>query len=302
MMTVGTKVAPSVTREAVSCRLCSSTNFEPYLEGRGFTIVGCSDCGLYYVNPQPSSYELGQLYSTYDSGDQWRQGEEHFNSAVARAVTRFKQGGTALDVGSGSGNFLRAMRRVGFSVCGVEPSETGSAYAREHHGIETFTGSIEQFLSSGADRQFDVVSILNVLEHLKDPAHVLRSLRAILGPAGVLAVVVPDARLHAVIGGIRKRLGASDPYWMNTERHPLVGFDPPDHLCSFEPHTVARLVEKCGFRVLRVRNAPVVFNQDRWKNASKLVARGFSEVLYRGTFGKVVFGYSTLVIARKEEL
>jgi SAM-dependent methyltransferase len=302
MMTLQAKAAPDLPREFVSCHICSGLRSEPYLEGRGFTIVRCTDCGLYYVDPQPSSYELEQIYSTYDSGDQWRQGEEHFNRSVARAITRFKRSGLALDVGSGSGNFLRAMRSAGFSVCGVEPSETGGEYAREHHGIETFTGAVEQFLSSGENRRFDVVSLLNVLEHLKDPAGVLKGLHSMLQQSGILAVVVPDARLHAVIGGIRKRLGASDPYWMNAQRHPLVGFDPPDHLCSFEPHTVARLVETCGFRVLWVRNAPVVFNQDRWKNASKLVARGFSEVLYRGTLGKVVFGYSTLVIARKEDL
>jgi len=299
-MTVQTQTETNLTRETVACHLCTSTRSEPYFAGRGFTVARCADCGLYYVNPQPSTQELEQIYATFDSGDQWRKGEEHFNRVVCRAISRYKRSGAALDVGSGSGNFLRAMRRAGFSVYGVEPSKTGSTYAREHHGVETFNGTIEQLLSSGADQRFDVVSILNVLEHLKDPAGVLRELRAMLQPSGILAVVVPDARLHVVIGEIRKRLGASDPYWMNTQRHPLVGFDPPHHLCSFEPHTIARLVENCGFRVLQVRNAPVVFNQDRWKNAAKLAARAFSEVVYRGTFGNVVFGYSTLVLARKE--
>jgi SAM-dependent methyltransferase len=243
--------------------------------------------------------ELEEIYATFDSGDQWREGEEHFNRAVCRAIRRWKRSGAALDVGSGSGNFLRAMRKAGFSACGVEPSKTGSTYAREYHDIETFNGSIEQFLSSGIERRFDVVSLWNVLEHLKDPAGVLRRLHALLAPSGILAVVVPDARLHIIIGEVRKRLGASDPFWMNTQRHPLVGFDPPIHLCSFEPGTVVRLIERCGFQVLRVRNAPVVFNEAGWKNAAKLAARAFSEVLYRGTFGKVVFGYSTLVMARK---
>ena len=293
--TIGTKML----REEVACHLCSSPRSKPYFEGRGFAVVRCADCGLYYINPQPSTQELEEIYATFDSGEQWRAGEEHFNRAVCRAILRYKRSGAALDVGSGSGNFLRAMRQAGFSVCGVEPSKTGSAYAREHHGIETFNGSIEEFLAAEPDRRFGVVTILNVLEHLKDPSRVLRELRATLEPEGVLAVVVPDARLHVVIGEIRKRLGASDPYWMNTERHPLVGFDPPIHLCSFEPRTVARLIENCGFRVLQGRNAPVIFNEAGWKNAAKLLARAFSEILYRGTLAKVIFGYSTLVIARK---
>jgi SAM-dependent methyltransferase len=299
-MAAQAEIVTKAAREFVPCHVCSSTRSHPYLEGRGFTVVRCADCGLYYVNPQPRAQELEQIYSAFDSGGQWREGEEHFSRAVCRAIRRFKGSGTALDVGSGSGNFLRAMRRAGFSVYGVEPSKTGSAYARNRHGIETFNGTIEQFLASDPDRRFDVVSILNVLEHLKNPVPVLRELKATLLPSGILALVVPDARFHAAIGEFRKRLGVSDPYWMRTERHPLVGFDPPHHLCSFAPRTIRRLIESCRFRVLAVRNAPIVFNQDRWKNVAKLVVRGFSEAVCRASFGRAVFGYSTMVIAQKD--
>jgi len=109
--------------------------------------------------------------------------------------------------------------------------------------------------------------------------------------------VVPDARFYATLGELRKRFGASDPDWMQTERHPLVGFDPPHHLCSFEPRTIRRLIERCGFRTLAVRNAPVVFDQGRWKNVAKVVVRGFSEAVYSATFSRTVFGYLTLTIA-----
>jgi SAM-dependent methyltransferase len=251
------------------------------------------------VNPQPSVQELAEIYRSFDSGDQWRRGEEHFNRAVCRAILRFKKSGTALDIGCGSGNFLRAMRKAGFEVYGIEPSETGSAYAREVHGVETFRGTVEEYLDAQGRYRFDVVSILNVIEHVKDPRKVLQGLRLLMREGAVLAVVVPDARLHATIGELRRHLGASDPFWMCTERHPLVGFDPPLHLCSFVPRTIRGLIESCGFRVLAVRNAPVVFNQDRWKNVAKVGARGFSEVIYRATLGRAVFGYTTLVISER---
>jgi SAM-dependent methyltransferase len=214
-------------RELVPCRLCAGTRNRPYFEGRGFTVVRCEDCGLYYVNPQPSVQELAEIYRSFDSGDQWRRGEEHFNRAVCRAILRFKKSGTALDIGCGSGNFLRAMRKAGFEVYGIEPSETGSAYAREVHGVETFRGTVEEYLDAQGRYRFDVVSILNVIEHVKDPRKVLQGLRLLMREGAVLAVVVPDARLHATIGELRRHLGASDPFWMCTERHPLVGFDPP---------------------------------------------------------------------------
>ncbi len=78
-----------------------------------------------------------------------------------------------------------------------------------------------------------------------------------------------------------------------------MGFDPPAHLCSFEPKTISRLAEKCGFQTLAVRNAPVIINQDVWKDVAKILLHGFSETLYLASLGRVVLGYSTVLAARK---
>lgn|SRR5208337_3886879 len=286
-------------RETVSCRVCSASLCTPYLSGRGYIVVRCDVCGLRYVNPQPSLKELEQIYATCDHGDQWRNGEEGFNRGVRQVVLRYKKGGSAMDVGSGSGNFLRCLREAGFRVFGVEPSQTGSSYAQSVHGIETFNGTVEAFVATGANRDFDVVTILNVLEHLKDPASILLQLRQLLRSGGILVIVVPDARLHALLGETRRRFGFKDPFWMETERHPLVGFDPPHHLCSFEPRTISQLVKRCGFEPVYLGSAPVVFNDDRWKNVAKTVVHTFSEAIYWLTFRHLFLGYSTLLVARK---
>jgi len=286
-------------REMVSCRVCSSSPSTAYLSGRGYVVVRCDSCGLFYVNPQPGVKELEHIYAAFDQGDQWRKGEEAFNRAVRQVVLRFMKGGSAMDVGSGSGNFLRCLRESGFRVFGVEPSETGSAYAQSVHGIETFNGTVEAFLASRPNRDFDLVSILNVLEHLKEPAPVLLQLRQLLRSGGILVVVVPDARLHALLGQVRRRFGFKDPFWMETERHPLVGFDPPHHLCSFEPRTISQLVKRCGFELVYLANAPVIFNDDRWKNVAKTVLHTISQAIYWLTFRRLILGYSTLLVALK---
>jgi len=286
-------------RETVSCRVCSASPCTPYLSARGYSIVRCDGCGLRYVNPQPSLKELEQLYAAFDQGDQWRIGEEKFNRGVRKVILRFKKGGSALDVGSGSGNLLRCLREAGFDVFGVEPSLTGSTYARSVHGVETFHGTVEGFVASGATREFDVVSLFNVLEHLKDPASILTLLRPRLRSGGILVIVVPDARLHALVGQTRRCLGFPDPFWMEWERKPLVGFDPPLHLCSFEPRTVSQLVQRCGFEPVYLRNAPLIFNHDQWKNVAKRVLHVFTESIYWLTFRRLILGYSTLLVARK---
>jgi SAM-dependent methyltransferase len=288
-------------RKTVACHVCSSTNDITYLEARGYRIARCRDCGLWYVNPQPTAQELHEFYASYDDGEQWRTREEHFNRGVRRAILRNKPSGTVLDIGCGSGNFLRCMKEAGFSTFGIEPSESGSDFAREEHGIEIYRGMIEEYFASCSGRPFDVVTLLNVLEHLSDPSQTLAQVRQILAPGGVLAIVVPDARFHDLLGRLRRALGVQNPYWLEQSGSVLAGFKLPDHLCSFQPRTIAALLENCGFRLVTLESAPLVFNAGMQRNLGKMLVRWTSQALHYGSFGRVLVGYSTLVLARKPQ-
>jgi SAM-dependent methyltransferase len=242
---------------------------------------------------------LSRFYAGYDDGEQWREREEHFNRRVRRAILRMKRAGAALDIGCGSGDFLRCMKEAGFSVFGIEPSESGAEFGRAVHGIEIYHGMIEDYLAAHAARQFDVITLLNVLEHLTHPAQTLLQLRQVMAPDGVLAIVVPDARFHDLLGRVRRRMGFPDPYWLEQPKSFLSGFKLPDHLCSFQPYTISLLLQRCGFAVKRLENAPVVFNPQPYRNLGKLLVRFACQALYYLSFQHVVFGYSTLVLAQK---
>ena len=294
------QLATMESRAIVDCRICGSSSFSNYLLGRSYQIVECLACGLRYINPQPTDRELREFYAGFDLESTWRgDGEERFDRAMRDFVLQFRRSGSVLDVGSSRGNFLIAMRAAGFSVFGVEPSPKNSEFARSTNGIESYTGAIEEFLAAPNRRDFDVITVLNVIEHVPDPKQVLTGLRQLLVEGGLLILAVPDARLHALIGRTREKMGFRDAFWMNTRKHPLVGFDPPAHLCSFEPKTISQLAEKCGFQTLAVRNAPVIINQDVWKNVAKILLHSLSETLYLASLGRVVLGYSTMLAARK---
>jgi SAM-dependent methyltransferase len=300
MSTVASKLADTV-RPLVDCPICGSARCTPYLEGRGYSLVRCPNCKLRYINPQPSDHELQKFYAEFERDDRWRgDGEEAFDRAICRIIMRYKAGGSVLDIGSSRGNFLIAMKAAGFSVFGVEPSLNNSEFARRVNGIPTFTGSVEDFLSAPPDKKFEVITLLNVLEHVRVPKQVLGGLRNLLASQGVLVLIVPDARLHAFLGQSRKALGFSDPFWMNTPIHPLVAFDPPHHLWSFDPRTLRLLVETCNFRLLSVGIAPVNLTRPPWKNLAKAVAYSTGQVLYFASFRKLLLGYSTILIARKD--
>lgn len=287
-------------REMVPCRVCSSLNHIPYAEALGYRIVLCRDCGLWYVNPQPTAEELEQFYAEYDEGIQWRQNEEPFNRAMRDAVMSLKPRGTVLDVGCGSGNFLLCMRGAGFSVFGIEPSKTGSEYTEASNGVEVFNGMVEKYLSLPNHRSFDVITILNVLEHLTDPAKTLIQISQLMNPGGILAIVVPNAQFHAVLGTIRSRLGVSDPYWLSRPGSFACGFKLPHHLSSFKPDTISALAKRCGFRVEVIKNAPMIHNSAVHRNIGKWLVRSMGQAMYYLSLRRMVFGYSTLLLARKE--
>lgn len=286
-------------RETVSCRVCGIRKDSTYLVARGYRIVKCGGCGLWYVNPQPTIEELSQFYAQYDDGDQWRSRERDFNLGVRRAILKFTQGGKLLDVGCGSGDFLVCMRQAGFTVRGIEPSETGGSYARDTLGIEVFSGMVEDYLTKQNRETFHVLTLLNVLEHLTDPRGMLLQLRRLMERDAFLVVVVPDARFHDCVGNLRRRSGIADPYWLEQPRSVLSGFKLPDHLSSFQPRTISLLLRRCGFEIRRIENAPVVLNPRFYRNALKIGVRCIGQMLYYASLRRVVFGYSTLIVARK---
>ncbi|MGA3323261.1 MAG: class I SAM-dependent methyltransferase [Terriglobia bacterium] len=300
MSVLGINPSP-ITRQTVACHLCSGTDEVTYLEARGYRIAQCRGCGLWFVNPQPTVEELRQFYARYDDGEQWRKGEEHFNRGIHKAIARIKPSGAVLDIGCGSGNFLRCMKEGGYSVLGIEPSESGSQFAREEHSIEIYHGMIEDFLKAHGARKFDVITLLNVLEHLTHPAQSLLQLRQILASDGVLALVVPDARFHDLLGRLRRFAGFKDAYWLEQPESFLSGFKLPDHLCSFQPGTIASLLRRCGYRVVALRIAPLVLNPAFHRNAAKFLVRWVSQIVYYLTFQRVLVGYSTLVLAQREQ-
>lgn len=288
-------------RRFVPCHLCAGQEHDIYLRARGYRIVRCRRCGLWFVNPQPTAAELQQFYEGYDDGSQWREGEERFNHAICAAILRRHRSGSVLDVGCGSGNFLRCMNQRGFRVLGLEPSATGSAYARSAHGLEIYQGTLEQFLGDHKGQLFDVITLLNVLEHLRDPAGALMQLRKLLGNGGTLAIVVPDARFHDVLGRVRQYFRIADPYWIEQTESRLSGFKLPDHLCSFEPSTLAALLHRCGFEMITLENAPVVLNPDWKRNFFKYLVHGAGQVVYHLTLRHFVIGYSTLALATRTD-
>jgi SAM-dependent methyltransferase len=112
-----------------------------------------------------------------------------------------------LDVGCGAGGMLGHLARFG-SAIGVDPSPDAVAYSAAR-GADVRLGTLPDGLPFGADDRFDVITLLDVLEHVDDDDASLRTLRRLLAPAGLLVMTVPAFPFlwsgHDVVNEHRRR-------------------------------------------------------------------------------------------------
>lgn len=155
-------------------------------------IYRCDACGLLQC---PDASDVLSFYEQLED-PQYEEGrDQRYLQAEQIVSTVLKVLGCAdgrskrlLDVGAGSGILLQAAQKAGFSAVGIEPSLWLVAKAREY-GLEVHEGVLPHASASGP---FDVVTLIDVVEHVIDPGKLLKTVREVLKPGGVAIVVTPN--------------------------------------------------------------------------------------------------------------
>lgn len=161
--------------------------------------------------------------------------------------------GRLLDVGCGSGAFVRRMRDLGWEASGIEPDHAAARVAREHYGLDVICGTLEQ--ASLPARQYDVVTLNHVIEHLPDPIATLQECGRVLKRTGRLVVATPN------VNSLGRRLFRTA--WR--------GLEIPRHLQLFSIPTLVECGHRAGLHIGEVRTSA---NSARWMfAASTLMAR-----------------------------
>ena len=156
----------------------------------------CVKCGFGFREVRSSPPEMAEIYRkmdvrVYESETAGRiaTAARHLGIVKQFAATPV---GRVLDAGCASGYFLREARSAGWSVVGVEPSETLYAKAVETLGADADVRcSILEHANFPA-ASFDVITLWDVLEHVPDPANFMSLCARLLKPGGSLFVNVPD--------------------------------------------------------------------------------------------------------------
>lgn len=234
-----------------SCPICASNTFENHLDvidhmitKQQFSIVRCTSCGFHFTNPRPSSNTIGNYYNSeeYVSHSSTKKGLINYLYNLVRVKTLKQKvawiqdvatGNELLDIGCGTGHFLKVANRKGFHGIGLEPDESARNYAINEHQLKVCPiGELYTF----RENTFDVVTMWHVLEHVYNLNEDIAQIKKLLKPNGYIFVAVPnmnsfDAKHYK-------------SFW--------AAYDVPRHLYHFKKLDIERLFLNHGFELKKV--------------------------------------------------
>jgi 2-polyprenyl-3-methyl-5-hydroxy-6-metoxy-1,4-benzoquinol methylase len=212
-----------------------------YLKTNDFLVTGEEFSLLYDLErdmlltyPQPEIENLSKYYESEDyiSHTDSKKGVESFlyqfikKKALqkkTRLITSLNNGtGNLLDIGAGTGDFLKSAKQKGWKINGIEPNEGARKLAQEK-GID-----LSENINNFKGKTFDVITLWHVLEHLPNLEDNIYNIEKMLKPGGTLIIAVPNYKSYDA------------RYYKNF----WAAFDVPRHLWHFSRKSMKRLFSK----------------------------------------------------------
>jgi 2-polyprenyl-3-methyl-5-hydroxy-6-metoxy-1,4-benzoquinol methylase len=213
-----------------------------YISGDRFNVRLCRQCSLVRTSPAPDDAEKQRYYppAYYGDGRRYVFPVDHLlNRLQARRSVRIhaangNRPGRVLDVGCGRGLLLNQLRKLGWTVTGTELSDGAARFARDVLQLDVKVGDLRHLHFERGT--FDAVVLWHVLEHVDDPAVLLRDVYRLVRPGGFVLLAVPN------FGSIEAKLTRAG--WFH--------LDVPRHVSHFTPETLVRMLEAEGFTSERI--------------------------------------------------
>ena len=262
-----------------NCPICNNNNFSKVYTCKDhsasketFTIVNCNDCDFTFINPRPEDENIGKYYLSENYISHTNSKKTLFEKLyqIVRKIAikqklsllnKFSNSKTHLDIGCGTGEFLKACKDVGYKTKGIEPSDIARNQATEHFGLDV---SKNTDLSQFEDKEFETISMWHVLEHVSELNDTVKHFARILKEEGIVIIAVPN--LKSWDANYYKE------YW--------AAWDAPIHFWHFSKNSITKLFEKYGFTLIKTK--PMLFDSfyvsvlsEEYKTGKKNLVKGF---------------------------
>ncbi len=265
----------TVLRSRTRCLLCdgqlltdvrqekNNLKADPYLDSflvHDSILSECRSCGFAFVKSVPGDPRFfEELYRDEErdvSIDFHYSGKRLIFADVMTCLLRWKQNsGSLLDVGTGTGAFV-SFAATRFDASGIELSEACVNFAKSQNL------PVSRLLVSDLQndpRRFDVITLIDVLEHLVEPAETLRQIHRLLKPGGAVYVKVPNYPMQLRKQTLLQHLGLSSAGIMQDFVH----------INHFTTDSLAKFLAANGFIIKETGFSPPEIWDLRWKHAPK---------------------------------
>jgi SAM-dependent methyltransferase len=222
---------------------------EGYVAGSSYTIYSCETCATKWCFPHVAGKEVYDLiYSHRDGAPGYARyaqyardvlktrnplrfissQEEMYYAVVKEIKQNLETKGTILDVGCGLGYLTYALHQSGYEATGIDISLEAIQQARKIYG--NYFVCDDFFLFKGSEGGYDVICMLELIEHVDNPKAYISKALMLLKPGGLLIVTTPNRSFFT-----------KEALW-NTEL-------PPVHLNWFSEDGIRSLAENLSLSV-----------------------------------------------------
>lgn len=222
--------------EKRDCPVCGTDDNREIFKKNGGTYVACNKCEMVFLNPVFKDDELVRYYQHNNSNQAAAHNSEtdfynRIYTSGLNLICKYKAQGKLLDIGCSSGLFLDVAKSR-FSPYGIElnKSELEIARAKGHY---VWDKPIDMVAFKAEDK-FDVVTLWDVFEHIKDGKTYLRNLKSNLQSDSIVFLQIPS----------------SDSLAARIMRDKCNMFDGIEHVNLYSRKTIIKAADSSGYRIL----------------------------------------------------
>ncbi len=214
--------------------------------GEEFELIQNTEYGFLETSPQPCSDKLPDYYKSEDYISHTDSQRNLFEKVyhLVRSISLKKklklinscslESKKLLDIGCGTGGFLKTALENNWTVSGIEPNEQARKIANKKTNNSVFeTEQLSKFKPSS----FDVITLWHVLEHLPNLENHIKVFKKLLKTNGTLIIAVPNYKSYDA--------KHYKQFW--------AAYDVPRHLWHFNKTSISKLVSKEHMKVLKVK-------------------------------------------------